>query len=81
MLLISFNIKLGFITIITAVILSFELYEFYIHKLKNYIDLKINNLKARFGELKVEFKRKLRNYYIKKKLRERRLMRQKNSSS
>ena len=33
-LLANQNIKLGFILIITAVILSFELFEFYIHKLK-----------------------------------------------
>lgn len=30
-----FNIKVGFILMITAVILSYELYEFYEHKLKN----------------------------------------------
>jgi CHASE2 domain-containing sensor protein len=38
------NIKFGFILIITAVILSFELFEFYAHKLRNRIAQKINIL-------------------------------------
>ncbi len=33
----AFSIKLGFILIITAVIMSFELFEFYDHKLVNYL--------------------------------------------
>jgi hypothetical protein len=44
MLLSILNIKFGFVLIITAVILSFELYEFYAHKLRNRTAQKINKL-------------------------------------
>ncbi len=38
------NIKFGFILVITSVILSYELFEFYAHKLRNRIAQRINNL-------------------------------------
>ncbi|MBK8670762.1 MAG: CHASE2 domain-containing protein [Saprospiraceae bacterium] len=50
-LLVHFNIKLGFITIITAVILSFELFEFYEHKLEKRINPWVNQLKERINHL------------------------------
>ncbi len=42
-LLVNFNIKLSFITIITAVILSFELFEFYEHKLKKRMQSRVES--------------------------------------
>ena len=42
--IVFFNVKFGFIIIITAVILSFELFEFYAHKLRNKIATRINRI-------------------------------------
>ncbi len=71
LLLVNWNTKLGFITIITAVVVSFELYEFYIHKVRNRLDPHIHHFFERYHHTSMELKRQFRNYIAKIKLRQR----------
>lgn len=44
LLLLNFNIKLGFTFIATCIILSYELYEFYLHKVKNWVEESLSTI-------------------------------------
>ena len=71
LLLVHWNTKLSFVTVITAVILSFELYEFYVHKVRNWLDPKLHQFFERLYRQKMELKRRIRNYIVTIKLRKR----------
>ena len=57
-LLVNFNIKLSFITMITAVILSFELFEFYEHKIEKRTQPWVNKFSDLLDTLSNIFKTK-----------------------